>query len=186
MKTAALFVALLLALTGCGVAFDSTAPSGPQASATKTSVPRPEKIEIPSINASGDISTALGLNPDGSMETPLVEFPELGGYFRFAPLPGLVGPAVVIAHVDGNHKEGLFFRLKNVKNGDLVKITRTDGSVLTFKIYDTKQVSKSAFPADSVYANTAGPEIRLVTCTGQFDREARSYVDNFIAFGKLV
>lgn len=185
MKTAALFVVLLLALTGCGVGFDSTVPSGPQTSATKTSVPRPSTIEIPSIGASGDISTALGLNPDGSMETPLVEFPEIGGYFRFAPLPGLPGPAVVVAHIDGNHKQGLFFRLRDVKVGDEIKIKRTDGSVLTFKTTKTDSVSKSAFPTDEVYADTPGPELRLVSCGGEFDRSARSYKNNIVVYAKL-
>lgn len=42
------------------------------------------------------------------------------------------------------------------------------------------RVAKSAFPTDLVYSPIPGPELRLVTCGGAFDRTAGSYVDNII------
>jgi hypothetical protein len=44
------------------------------------------------------------------------------------------------------------------------------------------QISKARFPTEEVYGTTAGPELRLITCGGRFDRAAHSYVDNIIVY----
>ena len=48
-----------------------------------------------------------------------------------------------------------------------------------------ERFSKSAFPTAEVYGNTAGPELRLVTCGGDFDRAAHSYRDNVVVFARM-
>jgi hypothetical protein len=45
--------------------------------------------------------------------------------------------------------------------------------------------SKSEFPTAEVYAPTAGPELRLITCGGPFNPLRRSYRDNVIATAVL-
>ena len=45
---------------------------------------------------------------------------------------------------------------------------------------------KDAFPTDRVYGPTAGPELRLITCGGSFDRSAGSYRDNTVVFAREV
>ena len=44
---------------------------------------------------------------------------------------------------------------------------------------------KERFPTAQVYSDTRGPEIRLVTCGGDLDRQASSYLSNVIAYGTL-
>jgi hypothetical protein len=36
----------------------------------------------------------------------------------------------------------------------------------------------------AVYGPTVGPEIRLITCGGDFDSDVRSYEDNIVVFGR--
>jgi hypothetical protein len=36
-----------------------------------------------------------------------------------------------------------------------------------------------------VYGPTALPELRLITCTGDFDRSAHSYLDNLVVTAHL-
>ncbi len=45
---------------------------------------------------------------------------------------------------------------------------------------------KDAFPTAKVYGPTADPQLRLITCGGDFDRGTGHYVDNVVAFGHLV
>lgn len=45
---------------------------------------------------------------------------------------------------------------------------------------------KDAFPTDMVYTGTPGPELRLITCGGSFDRSARNYLDNTVVFARAV
>jgi hypothetical protein len=44
------------------------------------------------------------------------------------------------------------------------------------------QVAIGQFPTDAVYGDTAGPELRLITCGGTFDRATHSYRDNVIVY----
>ena len=45
-----------------------------------------------------------------------------------------------------------------------------------------EQVAKERFPTDAVYGDTPGPELRLITCGGTYDRTGRSYLDNIIVY----
>jgi hypothetical protein len=48
-----------------------------------------------------------------------------------------------------------------------------------------KEYSKKSFPTDEVYGNTDGPQLRLITCGGEFNRATGHYVDNLVAYGHL-
>jgi hypothetical protein len=62
---------------------------------------------------------------------------------------------------------------------------RADGSRCTFIISKVTVVEKAAFPAEAVFGPTAKAAIRLITCTGLFNPNTRSYVDSLIAWGEL-
>jgi hypothetical protein len=44
---------------------------------------------------------------------------------------------------------------------------------------------KARYPAGRIYRDTSRPELRLVTCGGQFDGRTRDYLDNTVAFARL-
>ncbi len=60
-----------------------------------------------------------------------------------------------------------------------------DGSRAGFVVIRVERVPKAEFPTAAVYGDTAGPELRLITCGGVFDRAARSYRDNVIVYAVL-
>jgi sortase (surface protein transpeptidase) len=180
-----------LALAGCG----STPAPGPGPAAEAASVApaapapsyvtgaAPESISLPSIGATSSL-VPVGLAPDGSMAVPSVHEPKQAAWFEPGPEPGQPGPAVVVGHIDGDHIPGVFFRLKDVREGDRVEV-RTGGKTLAFTVYRTELVAKDAFPAGEVFGHTDGPELRLITCGGDFDHAARSYKGNTLVFAKL-
>ncbi|MDS0135210.1 MULTISPECIES: class F sortase [unclassified Amycolatopsis] len=145
----------------------------------------PVSIDIPKIGAHSSL-VPLGLNPDNTVEVPPVTTPLQAGWYTYAPTPGEVGPAVVLGHVDGNHQKGIFFRLKELAAGDRVSIARKDGTTAVFEVTKVHQVPKKDFEAEGVYDDTAGPELRLITCGGVFDRSAHNYVDNIVVYARLV
>jgi LPXTG-site transpeptidase (sortase) family protein len=199
---------LSLLLGGCGSGaaastVDSSAGAGSSASAgtnagtnagakagagtpSTPSMPRsvPVSVRIPSIGAQSTL-VQLGLNPDQTVQLPPVSTPMQAGWYDNSPTPGEIGPAVILGHVDGDHKEGIFFRLHEVKVGDQVMVTRQDGSTATFVVTRTQEIAKSQFPADAVYGATSDAELRLITCGGAFDHAAHSYVDNVIVYAAL-
>jgi hypothetical protein len=128
----------------------------------------------------------VGLHPDGTMVTPPVETPEQAAVFDQGPMPGQVGPAVIIGHVNGNGRPGVFARLAELREGDVVETSSPDGTSHRFEVYKVQAMPKSEFETASVYSDVPGPELRLITCSGSLDRTARSYTDNTVVFARQV
>ncbi len=89
---------------------------------------------------------------------------------------------MILGHVNGGGHAGIFARLHELVSGDEVLISRTDGSTQRFVVRRVDQIAKSQFPTDAVYGDTAGPELRLITCGGSFDKAAHSYRENVIVY----
>jgi sortase (surface protein transpeptidase) len=197
-KLCTALVALAL-LTGCASPPDVTLPTAPAPSASTSSSPppappavdqgmppsEPTELRIPKIGAKSSL-IPLGLNPDETVEVPPVEQPMQAGWYKHARTPGEPGPAVLLGHVDGNKQPGIFFRLKELSEGDEVEVSRKDGTTARFRVRGTEQIAKSGFPTEAVYGDTDQPELRLITCGGSFDQAAHSYRDNIIVYATLI
>ena len=79
----------------------------------------------------------------------------------------------------------MFYRLGALEAGDTVSVTREDGTEAEFTIDDVTDYGKDSFPDYRVYGNTDGPEIRLITCGGEFDDDTGHYEDNIVVTGHL-
>jgi LPXTG-site transpeptidase (sortase) family protein len=149
--------------------------------------PLPVSVSIPAIEVQSDLIT-VGLNPDGTLEVPQPG-PDYdkAAWFDGSPRPGDVGPAVIEGHVDSAaNGPSVFYRLGALVAGDRIDVTRADGSVVGFRVDEVRVVPKDDFPTLEVYRNTDGPELRVITCGGDFDSSARSYVDNVVVFATQV
>jgi sortase (surface protein transpeptidase) len=148
--------------------------------------PVPVRLEIPSIGVATRLQR-LGRDPDGAVEVPKGprEWQE-AGWYEGGTRPGDPGSAVVLGHVD-SRREGpaVFFRLRELRRGDEIRVVRADGSSVRFGVDRTEQYPKSRFPTDAVYYPTLTPELRLVTCGGSFDATAGHYRSNVIVFATL-
>lgn len=179
---------LSLALTGCSSG-GQTAAQAP----APTSVPvvqpydklRPTQVKIPKINADSSL-ISVAVNKDGQMAVPSVNQPMQAAWYRLSPVPGDVGPAIILGHIDGNHQPGIFNHLKELSPGDEILVSRSDGKDVKFVVDHTVQVPKDQFPADAIYGNTTTPQLRLITCGGVFDHAAHSYTDNIVVYANLV
>ncbi len=137
------------------------------------------RIQIPVIAASAPVDP-LGLNRDGTLQVP-TDFSR-AGYYTGRPPPGATGPAIIVAHVDSKSGPAVFARLRQLKPGDEVTVTRADRSSVIFVVDRVEAHRKNAFPTNAVYDPTPGSTLRLITCGGSFDRRAGHYRDNVIAF----
>ena len=125
----------------------------------------------------------LGLRADGSLEVPPSGFP--AGWYSGGPTPGELGPAIIAGHIDWNGP-GVFFRLRDLKPGDHVTITRADGSKPVFRITRVAQFPKNKFPTNLVYGNIDHAGLRLITCGGSFNNQTGHYEDDIVAFADLI
>jgi LPXTG-site transpeptidase (sortase) family protein len=175
--------------SGSGGASTTSAASGADAARKfrsergYTGTPAPTRVSIPSIGVDSSL-VRLGKGDKGAIETP--PFP-VAGWYKDGPRPGDAASAVILGHVD-NKTTGpaVFYRLRELKPGDQIRITRDDGSVVRFAVDRTEQFLKSNFPTDQVYYPTLTPELRLITCGGSFDYNLHHYRSNIIVFAKLL
>jgi Sortase domain len=137
----------------------------------------PVRLEIPAIGVSAPL-VRLGLDPGGRMQVP-ADF-QAAGWFTGAAEPGQLGPAVIAGHVDSRTGPAVFYRLRDLRPGDLVRVVRADRRVVRFVVESLASFPKPALPADQVFGPTTAPALRLITCAGTFDRRQRSYRDNLL------
>lgn len=144
---------------------------------------RPTRLTIPAIGVDVIGITDLGLRADRTIEVP--PDAETVGWYRNSPTPGENGPALLAAHVDWQNRKGVFYDLRELRPDDQVTVERADGSVASFTVRRVEQHPKDRFPTQAVYGHVERPELRLVTCGGQFDRAAGSYLDNIVVYAEM-
>jgi sortase (surface protein transpeptidase) len=169
--------------------FSSTAAAQakPKTSTNKPKgLPRsePTHLTVPAVGIDANI-VSVGLNPDGSLETPPV-LDWVTGWYRGSPTPGEIGPSVINGHVDNYKGISVFWRLRELKANDVIEVTRTDGKVVKFKVDALKQFDQAAFPTQEVYGNIDYPGLRLITCGGAFDHTTGHYLQNTVVYASII
>jgi sortase (surface protein transpeptidase) len=164
------------------IAFDAAVASAsvafPPTNEVEKAAP-PVRVAIPAIGVVAPV-TRLGLESDGTLEVP-TSFTDAGwwsGGFR----PGQTGPAVIVGHVDSADGPAVFANLRELTEGDVVHVFRADGSGIEFEIDRVEEHEKADFPTQGVYGETVFPELRLMTCGGDFDDSKGHYDRNVIVW----
>ncbi len=144
---------------------------------------KPLQIRIPKINVVADFEAPLGLNKDGEVAVP--DAYDTVGYYKYGPTPGELGPAVILGHVDSIHGPAIFYSLGQLDVGDEIDIDREDGTTATFIVTNLERHPQSGFPTEEVYGNINYAGLRLITCSGIFNKGAQRYSHNLIVFAEL-
>jgi len=159
----------------------SPAPPPPDVMAASA----PVSIHIPSTGTQSEL-LSLGLREDGSLDVPPEGPGAPAAWYNRSPTPGERGPAVLLGHVNATGGgPGVFANLRALQPGDLIRITRQDGTTAVFAFHRAEQYPKDAFPTLTVYGNTEGAELRLITCDG-YDPATGQFDDNYVVYAKLV
>lgn len=145
----------------------------------------PERLSVERIGLDDEL-VQLGLRPDRSLQVPPEGPGAPAGWYRHSPTPGEAGPSVLLGHVNATGGgPGVFADLHRLTPGDLITVTRRDGSAAVFAVDAVERYEKAAFPTLRVYGNTAGPELRLITCDG-YDPATGSFDENLVVHASLV
>ncbi|MDE3008658.1 MAG: class F sortase [Acidobacteriota bacterium] len=144
---------------------------------------RPIQVLIPALDVSAPL-VELGLAANRQVEVPKTT--TVVGWFGLGPTPGQLGSAVLLGHVDSLTGPGVFFRLKELMPGDLVRVKLADGVVTRFVVERVVQYTKTSFPDRLVYGSRGNQSLNLVTCGGAFDHATGHYLANIVVFTKFV
>lgn len=144
----------------------------------------PTHLSIPSVGIDVDL-TSVGQASDGSIQMPPL-FDWVAGWYNLSPTPGELGPSIIVGHVDTYKGISVFWNLRYVNPGDLITISRADGSTATFKVSALKQFDQNSFPTQDVYGNLNYAGLRLITCGGTFNNSTESYTQNTVVYASLL
>ncbi|MCC9174215.1 class F sortase [Arthrobacter sp. zg-Y179] len=163
----------------------AASPSAPNAQPAGMPESAPAALRIPSIGAASRI-IRLGLDDDGALQVPPGKPGSPAGWYEHSPTPGETGPAVLLGHVNAEGGgPGIFADLRRLSPGDRIEVVREDGSTAVFAVLRGEQYPKDNFPTSQVYGNTAGPELRLITCDG-YDPKTGRFDDNYVVYAAMV
>jgi LPXTG-site transpeptidase (sortase) family protein len=133
----------------------------------------PARLLIPKIGVDAPV-TPKGLRPDGFMDTP--NGPEDVAWYVLSARPGMGGNAVLSGHLDyHDYGAAVFWRLKELQQGDLVEVRLDDGSVLRYQVSLKLSYDARTAPVQEIIGPTGKEVVTLITCGGTFDSESRNY-----------
>lgn len=125
----------------------------------------PKLLTIPSIQVKARV-LPMATDKTGKLAAPRNIFDT--GWFTESSKPGENGAMLIDGHASGLSKVGVFSRLKELKTGDVISVTRGDNrtynyTVVNSKVFDDKNVDMNSA---MVSTNTAKSGLNLITCTG--------------------
>lgn len=185
-------LALASAVLWLGGACSAPQPAGPSVRGEPTEVvssagdvtdSAPTRLVVPDISLDETLID-LGIASDATMEVP--ERAGDAGWLTTAGRPGEYGPTVIAGHVDSRDGPGVFYHLTRVRVGALITVYTAGGEAANYRVSRVEDFPKSTFPTEAVFGATLSDELRLITCTGEFDDDAASYRSNRVVFADRV
>ena len=144
----------------------------------------PKYIQLPTINSGGFIEK-MDIDKENQIESP--GNISLAGWYVYSKRPGQVGVSIIDGHVDGTSKPGIFFKLKDLKKGNVFTVEFGNGKIEKFSvksliIIDAKKAVEKLFYKDPSIER----QLNLITCGGSFDRITHSYSKRIIVFSEAI
>ncbi len=145
---------------------------------------RPVVLWMPRLGLSARV-VPVGVGPAGALAVP--EDPSVLGWWSSGAAPGdASGSVVVDGHVDSaRYGIGVFARLRELKVGDTVELRAASGRTVVFAVAGRRSYAKSSLPP-SVFDQSLGERLVLITCGGRFDRRTAHYKDNVVLYAAPV
>lgn len=155
-----------------------TGPAAAQSATPRAGVP--VRLSIPELHVDTSVEP-VAATEEG------IEVPAIGraGWFDGGARPGEPGRAVVIGHLDGATRPGVFQHVPEIRTGAEIVVVDEDDGVHRFAVTGKTQVPKEEFPVDAVYGASDRPVLVLVTCGGEYV-EGSGYSDNVVIYARGV
>lgn len=180
---AALAGVVLLGGVACG---GSDAPAAaPAVVPASQAVANPTSVALPRLGISSSLIPTAVDAQGGFIIPPQAE---QASWFSPGPEPGQNGRSMVLGHVNLDGAQGVFSRLREARQGDVVEIGQPDGPPRRFVVDRVAEQSKAEWKRADMYRPLDHPEVALITCGGDLDRDPvtgeGTYESNVIVYAR--
>jgi len=139
----------------------------------------PSRIYIPSIDLHAAIEP-VDVMGNGQMGVP--KSTDKVGYLSNGVLPGAVGNAVMDGHVDSYTGPAIFFRLRQLNEGDVVIVKNERGQAIEFVVQAVKTYKTSSAPIPLIFGPSNESRLNLITCAGKYSRKSKEHQERLVVF----
>ncbi|MGC9537885.1 class F sortase [Streptomyces sp. UG1] len=144
---------------------------------------RATRLVIPYVSIDAPMMD-LRLDSERRLPAPPEDEPNLVGWFADGPSPGEQGTAIAVGHLDTDTGPAVFGGLGELKRGKRIEVRRADGWTAVYSVDRIKTYEKDKFPNREVYGARSRPELRLITCGGNYNRKT-GYTGNVVVYAHL-
>lgn len=145
----------------------------------------PRYLIIPKLSVNARI-LAVGADADGALRTPANVHDT--AWYKGSSLPGQPGAMLIDGHISSWTAHGVFYGLKTLRAGDIIKVQRGDDTVFTYQVVKTQLYD--ANNVDMVAALTAidinQPGLNLISCSGDVITGTNDFNQRIIVFATQV
>ena len=146
----------------------------------------PELPRIIHINAIGVKARVLqmGVNADGSMQAPINVFDT--GWYTGSVRPGQKGASIIVGHVSGPTRHGIFEKLSQLKNGDSITIENGAGKLFNYQVVASETVKLENVDMNKFMrpANGVDEGLNLMTCAGKWINSGSTMDHRLMVYAK--
>ena len=143
----------------------------------------PRHLSIPSIGVDAAI-TPVAILPDGKLGVPSDRLQV--GWFSGGAKPGEKGSAILDGHLDIGKDPGVFWHLKDVQRGAIVRVTDDAGTMRTFQVFDTELYDVANAPMQHIFAESGDRYLHIITCAGTWLKKYNHYDKRLIVFAREI
>ncbi len=144
---------------------------------------KPARFQIDLIDVDAEVEH-VEQDDQGRMDVPK-EWENVAWY-ELGPRPGEQGNAVIAGHYDSFSGPAVFFELRELELGDLVRVITEDDEELEFEVVEIELVHIDDADSRKIFGDTEEYNLNLVTCEGAWDLDTDMYDHRLIVYTTLV
>ncbi len=167
-------------------ASDSTAqePVATQPSAAKPGLPVRFRIDTSDVKVDASVEHVAFAPNSRAMDVPKKW--ENVAWFEPGYRPGTPGNAVLAGHFDSDTGPAVFYKLEEIKVGDIVSVEDNKGNIMRFRVTKAQSYFDEDAPLYEIFGPSDEPRLNLITCDGEFDPKTKRYDKKFVVFTEMM
>jgi len=144
----------------------------------------PKKIYVEGVGIDAFVQK-VGVDQDNLIAVP--NNVHIAGWFIDSAKPGDKGLSIINGHIDGMTTSGVFKGLEKITKGTKIKIQKGDDSIIEYETIGVVTVSKDE-AASIIYSQdpNVASQLNLVTCTGAYIQEEKTYDKRIIVQARKI